>query len=52
MLRKLIAKLRRHGSWSKKSSERMQDTRAEQLDRVEDENPGHGNHAGQIGIFS
>jgi diguanylate cyclase (GGDEF)-like protein len=54
MLRKLIEKLRRRRStsWSEKSAERMQDKRTDQLDRVEAEDPGHGNHAAQIGIFS
>jgi hypothetical protein len=54
MLRRLIEKIRRRRSrsWSDNSDERMQDIRTEQLDRVEAENPGHGNHAGQIGIFS
>jgi hypothetical protein len=54
MLRKLIEKLRRRRStsWSDKSAERMQDKRTDQLDRVEAEDPGHGNHAAQIGIFS
>jgi hypothetical protein len=54
MLRKLIAKIRRRRSrsWSDDSAERVQDTRTDQLERVEAENPGHGNHAGQIGMFS
>jgi hypothetical protein len=52
MLRKLIEKIRQRRSWSDKSAERMQDTRAVERDRVEAEMPGHGDRAGQIGMFS
>lgn len=52
MFRKLLEKIRRRRPWSDKSAERVQDTRTDERDRVEAETPGHGDRAGQIGIFS
>jgi hypothetical protein len=52
MLRKLIEKLRRRRSWSDKASEQMQDARVKEREEVEAEVPGHGDRAGQIGMFS
>jgi hypothetical protein len=55
MLRKLIERIRRRSgrhTWSDASAERVQDARSDERDRVEAETPGHGDRAGQIGIFS
>ncbi|HYZ18277.1 MAG TPA: hypothetical protein VE615_01925 [Gaiellaceae bacterium] len=50
MIRKLLKKIA--GTWSKQADERVAEQRAETLDDAEALNPGHGNQAGQIGMFS
>jgi hypothetical protein len=49
MIRSFLKKIFR--PWSRKSSERMDDARAEQREQVEELTPGHSDRATQIGVF-
>jgi hypothetical protein len=49
MIRSFLKKIFR--PWSRKSSERMDETRDQAHDRAEELTPGHSDRAGQIGVF-